>query len=477
MSTIFHDPIMSISLDYIPTKKQQLFHTSTAFEVLYGGAAGGGKSTSLVMEALVDAIEHPGVHSYLFRRSYSELRDTLIFEALQRYPREVGTYKGSCYDFVLKNGSVLHFRYCRNILDAYKYQGAEMHRLYIDELTHITRDVYDYLKTRVRAPKSLGVTPKIRCTTNPGGVGHAWVKAYYITPLVPFEIKCFGSGDDEQSRQSRQYIPATAMDNPHLNPGYLAELESKPLHLKRALLNGDWNIFEGQVFEEFADNPDGYYTHCFTHVIAPFEIPPDYQIIRGFDWGYTKPFSVGYYAKSPDGVLYRFYEIYGCEAGRPDTGLRLEPKNVASQIAAFEKEHLAGRKIYGIADPAIFDESRGAGGCISAIFAGEGVYFVPADNRRIPGKMQLHSRLAFDEHGRCGFYVFHTCKQFLRTVPSLCYSRTTPEDLDTSGEDHIYDETRYVCMAFPTKPPKRQKNIKIPVDTGYLPRFAWSSSR
>ena len=134
------------------------------------------------------------------------------------------------------------------------------------------------------------------------------------------------------------------------------------------------------------------------------------------------------------------------------------------KIADFERRNLAGRKIIGIADPAIFDNSRGAGGNVSEIFARWGVYFIPGDNRRLAGKMQLHTRLDFDESGRCGFYVFSTCRQFLRTVPALCYGAGDSEDVDTAAEDHIYDETRYVCMALPVAP-RRAKKEENPYET------------
>ena len=461
------------SIDYTPTKKQAAFHAAGAYEVLYGGAAGGGKSLAIVMEALIDAMEHPGVHSYLFRRTYPELRDSLLRQAMEHYPPGIGHFVGSSHDFVLPNGSVLHFRACRGMQDCYKYQGAEIHRLYIDELTHFTYQEYDYLKTRLRAAKYLGITPKVRCATNPGGVGHGWVKAYFITPMPPGEVAVFGdkNGADEQQRQTRLYIPATAADNPHLNPGYISELNQKPEALRRALLLGDWNVFEGQVFCEFKDNVNGYNTGVNTHVITPFEIPQNYKIYRGFDWGYTRPFSVGYFAKSPDGVLYRFYEIYGCVPGMANVGLRLPPAKVAKMIHRYETTHLAGRKIIGIADPAIFDESRGEEGCIAAVFARYGVYFERGDNRRLPGKMQLHQRLSCDQNGRAGLYIFSTCRQFLRTLPELVYDTANPEDINTDGEDHIYDETRYVLMANPL-PPRPH-----PATAASTPKMIWSTTK
>lgn len=461
---------MEIELPYEPTAKQALFHASTAEEVLYGGAAGGGKSKAIVMEALLDALEHPGTHSYLFRKTYPELRDTLVAEALSSTPPMIGQYSGSAHDLRLINGSVLHFRHCRNSEDARKYQGAEMHRLYIDELTHFTSDTVEYLKTRVRAVKELGITPRMRFTTNPGGVGHGWVKSRFIEGKQPFTLyreQVYSPMLGESKETTTQYIPATATDNPHLTKDYIFQLEQKPEALRKALLYGNWDVFEGQVYTEFRDDPAHYDDQRYTHVIRPFNIPKQWRHFRTFDWGYSRPFSVGYWAMSPDGTLYRYSEIYGSpkdpgtrRTARPNEGLRKEPSWVAKTMADYEKTYEKGVAFTGIADPSIFDESRGGDGSIAKLLGKKGIYFERGDNARLAGKMQLHYRLAFDENGKAGLYVFENCKDFIRTIPALVYSPTDVEDVDTGCEDHIYDETRYLCMYNPCPPPRKTKGLE-----------------
>lgn len=474
---------MKFKLDYVPTKKQALFHSSSADEVLYGGAAGGGKSRAIVMEATIDALEHPGIDSYLFRKTYPELEATLISEALRCIPRELYKYSKTSHDMLFQNGSALHFRFCRNLEDALKYQGTEMHRLYIDELTHFSQEVYDYLKTRLRAPKRLGIKPKIRLTTNPGGVGHGWVKAAFIDGKVPFEIHKISVKSEilgETREVTRQYIPAYATDNPHLSSDYIIELEQKPPALKKALLLGDWNVFDGQVFTEFVNDPAHYNDRLFTHVISPFVIPDDWKRFRSLDWGYTRPFSVGYWAESPDGCLYRYAEIYGSAKDingrtiRANTGLKLAPHEVADLIRKYEDRYEKNRKIIGIADPSIFDESRGSDGCIAAILERKGIYFEGGDNERIAGKMQLHHRLCFDERGIPRMYIFSNCYDFIRTIPALTYDNMAVEDINTQGEDHIYDETRYMCMYRPITESKKilkeQRAEFDPLDLFQRPR-------
>ncbi len=231
--------------------------------------------------------------------------------------------------------------------------------------------------------------------------------------------------------------------------------ENQPARYKVAGL-GEWGIEGASFFEEYRDDPAHYKDRQWTHVIAPFEPPSSWRIYRGFDFGYAKPFSVGWWAVDPENRLYRILELYGC-TNVPNTGLKWEPDEIFREIKRIEKEHkwLKGKHITGIADPSIWDSSRG----ISIAEMGEklGVYFEPGDNTRIPGWMQMHYRMRFDENGYPMMYIFSSCKSFMRVIPLLTYSETRPEDLDTDLEDHIADESRYVCMARPYTPPEKEK--------------------
>lgn len=181
-------------------------------------------------------------------------------------------------------------------------------------------------------------------------------------------------------------------------------------------------------------------------MIDPFPVPRDWPRWCSFDFGFAKPFSVGWWAVEPDGRVYRTGEWYGC-TGVADEGLRIDPVAIARGILEREREMDPGAVFARVADPSIFDESRGMS--VARQMAQAGVTFLRGDNKRLPGKMQLHYRLNMGQDGKPGLQVFRTCRQFSRTVPSLCYSTANPEDVDTSAEDHIYDETRYFLMANP----------------------------
>ncbi len=440
----------AICLDYRPTEKQRAFHLSTANEALYGGAAGGGKSKALVMDALARCLSHPWTHAYLFRRTYRELEDTLIAEARASIPKAVGMYNAARHEITLVNGSVMHFRHCRGTQDMYDYAGVEMHWLYVDELTSFEAPVYDYLKTRLRAKAALGIVPVARCATNPGGIGHAWVKARFVDAGRPMELIRHRVTSDVLKREGMfvtHFIPAVAAENPYVGDAYVFELERKPEALRRALLLGDWNAFEGQVFTEFKDDPARHCDERWTHVIKPFMIPQHWMRYQSFDHGYSAPFSVGWWAVAPSGTAYRYREWYGWN-GTPNKGLELSPKEIARGILDREAEERAqGIRFDRIADPAIFERSRGDS--IAQQMAAEGAIFRKGDNARLAGKMQLHGRLRFDADGKPGLYVFDCCRQFLRTVPALPYDAARVEDVDTAAEDHVYDETRYFLMSRP----------------------------
>lgn len=449
---------MEVCLDYRPTAKQRRLHESRASEVLYGGAAGGGKSYAICWDALIRCLRYPHTHAYLFRRSYPELEQTLIRTAQTIVPPRLGTYRASSHEMRLVNGSVMHFCFLsdegKGLL---RYQGAEIHWLYFDELTHFTKPMYEYLRTRLRAERKLGIVPCVRCASNPGGPGHGWVKSYFVDAtqggehIARREVQL--EGEERPRVRTVEYIPATVRDNPHISADYEAELMLKPAKLRDALLRGKWDAFDGQAFPEFTDDPAHYEDGRYTHVITAFDIPPYWTRVVSFDHGYSRPFSFGVWAVDPDGRVYRYKELYGCRAGEPNTGLMISPGEIAERLAGLmEEEFREGIHVTGVADPAIWDRSRGLSveEQIRARFSG--VIFQKGDNTRLPGKMQLHERLKFGEDGRPMLYVFPNCRDFIRTIPTLTYDARRVEDIDTAGEDHIYDETRYFLMSRPIAP-------------------------
>ena len=461
---------MNIELDYAPTEKQRRFHESCADEVLYGGAAGGGKSYAICWDAFMRCMAYPGTHAYLFRRTYPEVEMTLVRTMLAIVPAQLGKYVSGVHEMKFVNGSVAHFCHLSNEGEGLlKYQGAEIHWLYFDELTHFTKAMYDYLRTRLRANRKLGIVPCVRSASNPGGPGHAWVKARFVDATqcgrqvrrMPVRSETLG----RCAVRSVEYIPALATDNPHITKDYIIELEQKPRALREALLYGKWDAFDGQAFPEFTDDPERYADGQYTHVIAPFEIPHHWPRFVSFDHGYTRPFSFGVWAVDEEGRAYRYKELYGCVAGEANTGVQLTPGEIGRRLGELlESEYREGIRVQGVADPAIWDRSRGMSVEEQIRSAYAGVVFSKGDNTRLPGKMQLHERLKFGEDGRPMLYVFSTCRDFIRTIPALVYDARRPEDIDTAGEDHIYDETRYFLMSRPIAPRASAKRTQRAFD-------------
>ena len=425
-----------------PNDKQKLFLADQHRHVAYGGARGGGKSWAVRVKAFLLSMRWPGIKILIVRRTYKELINNHIVPLQAMIPREVARYNKTDKVFTFSNGSTIWFGYCANDSDLDQYQGAEYDVIFIDEATQLKEEWIKKINLAVRQPN--GLPKRTYYTCNPGGVSHNYIKRLFITRQY----------EDKEIPENYSFTQALVQDNKAMmetNPEYVAELEALPPKLREAWLHGSWDIFEGQFFEDFVDRPEHYKDRTFTHVIDPFEIPDNWKIYRSFDWGYAKPFSCGWWAIDTDGVAYRILELYGCTQ-TPNEGVKWTPDKVFSEIHRIETEHrwLKDKKIIGVADPAIWDAETGES--IAEVAARHYVHFSPGDNKRLPGWLQVHYRLAFDENGFPMMYIFSNCKAFIRTIPMLLYDEHKVEDLDTDGEDHVADESRYFCMSRPIKP-------------------------
>lgn len=432
-----------------PNAKQALALKARKKYVGYGGARGGGKSWFVRTKSMLAALRYPGIKVMIVRKTYPELLNNHInimrvqTVGFARYNEKERTLK-------FTNGSTVIYQYCATDADLDNFQGQEYDLIFIDEATQLSEFQLEQIKACLRGVNDF--PKRIYYTCNPGGKGHDYIKRLFIT-------KKYKPGEDPNDYE---FIQSLVTDNVALmksQPDYVNQLKALPPKLRDAWLHGSWDLFEGQVFEDFVDNPDGYETRQNTHVINPFPIPRDWEIYRSFDFGFAKPFSVGWWAVDYQGRLYRFMELYGCAREpdgtvRPDEGIKWEPDKIFSEIHRIENDHplLKGRSIYGPADPSIWDKSRGES--IYDMSMRNYVNWVRGDNHRIAGWMQVHYRLRFNESGYPMLYVFKNCKEFIRTIPLLEYSKTKPEDVDTTQEDHIADEVRYMCMSRPLAPAK-----------------------
>lgn len=445
-----------------PNKRQGMFLLDRHRYVAFGGARGGGKSWAVRAKAVLLAARYPGIKIMIVRRTYPELWANHI-RPLRELMGDAIRYNEQKKEFVFparegKPGSVIMLRASQNERDMDKYQGTEVDVLFLDEATQLTEEQFDRIKVCVRGVNDYPKRTYITC--NPGGVGHSWVKRLFIDRVYR----------SDEHEEDYSFIRSLVTDNRALmesDPEYVRQLEALPTKLRKAWLEGDWNIFEGQFFEDFFAEP--WAAACeemgispeqarrerrWTHVIEPFRIPPSWRIYRSFDFGYAKPFSCDWWAIDYDGRAYLFYQYYGVTA-TANEGIKKDPDWIFARIRELETTlpELRGRQIQGVADPSIWDYSRGDA-IIEAAWRHH-VNFEPGDNTRLPGWMQCHYRLAFDDEGLPMVYFFNTCKDAIRTLPLLQYDEHKPEDLDTSQEDHFADSFRYFCMSRPIAPRAR----------------------
>ena len=424
-----------------PSDKQKLFLQARAKHVCFGGARGGGKSWAVRTKAKLLAVKYPGIKIMIVRRSYPELVNNHI-RILRGELHDIARYNDKDKVFKFDNGSTIHFQYCAKDADLDRIQGIEVDVVFFDEATQLSEH---QMKTFGACVRGVNDFPKrIYYTANPGGQGHQYIKRLFVERRY----------EDGEDPNDFEFIQSLVTDNKVLmssQPDYIKQLEILPPKLREAWLYGSWDVYEGQFFEEFTDKPEHYIDRVGTHVIEPFEIPDDWTIYRCFDWGYNKPFACEWGAIDREGTLYIILELYGCTQA-PNEGVKWNPDKVFSEIHRIECEHrwLKDKHIIGVADPAIWNAETGES--LAERAAKHQVYFSKGDNARLPGWMQVHYRLSFDDNGIPMMYVFKNCKGLIRTLPQLMYDEHKPEDIDTDGEDHIADAIRYLCMSRPIKP-------------------------
>ncbi len=408
-------------------------------DVLYGGAAGGGKSYAMLVDPLRYA--HKKAHrALILRRSMPELRE-MIDKSRELYPQ---AFPGAKFREVEKlwnfpSGAKIEFGFLERDADVYRYQGQAYSWIGFDEITHLpTEFSWNYLASRLRTTDP-EIKTYLRCTANPGGVGSSWVKKRYIEPEE--SNKSFVGTDG----LTRKFIPAKLADNPYLSEDGVYEqmLNSLPPIQRRQLLEGNWDVAEGAAFVEFDSD---------AHIITPFEIPLSWERVKGIDYGYaSESCCLWGTIDMNDGTLIIYRELY-------KKGLTGE--ELGSIIT--DMEMVDPFSVNGVLDTAAWARTGTTGPTVGEALIKAGHKLRRADKNRIQGKIQIHEYLKVRESGRPKLQIFNTCPNLIRELQSIPLSKTNPEDVDTHASDHAYDALRYMIMSRPRmeSPLERLRGIK-----------------
>jgi len=424
-------------LELSVTPKQNMFITATADEVLFGGAAGGGKSYAQIIDALIYRIKYPGSKQIILRRTYPELDKSIIRRTLALYPKSIYKYSSSTHTGVFSNGSIIDFGYCDNENDVYRYQSAEFDVVRFDELTHFTKDMYIYLISRLRGVN--GYPKQMKSTTNPGGIGHKWVKERFIDIGSENTVHEINGG-------KRVFIPSLVTDNSFLmakDGSYLRRLENLSEKDRKALLYGQWDIFEGQYFDEW---------DRAVHTVKPFEIPQDWPRYATMDYGLDM-LAVYFIAVDSAGNRWVYDEIY-------------QPNLIISRAARLVKTHISTPLRAFYAPPDLWNRRQDSGRSVADIFVANGIMLTKSSNDRTAGwyavKEYLH--LSQDEFGGVspGLKIFTTCTNLIRTLPALTHDSRNVNDVSNTPHEYTHgpDALRYFCVMHTAQPP--QDSIILP---------------
>lgn len=428
------------------TKKQQAFIDSQAFETLFGGAAGGGKSYGQLVDGLLYALKYPKSKQIIFRSTFADLEKSLIRTSMNLYPLSIANYNDSKHTWKFKNGSIIDFGYIQYEKDVYQYQSAEYDVIRFDELTHFTEFMYTYMISRCRGANPY---PKgIKSSTNPGGVGHNWVKERFIDIGAPNVIHTCKLETGETT--TRIFIPSLVQDNKFMltyDPDYIKRLDALPEKERKALKYGNWDIFDGQFFTEFDRN---------IHVIEPFVIPKDWYVYFVMDYGLDK--LAGYWiAIDYNNNAYVFREVY-------------ESNLLVSQARDKIKE-MTNEDVYMyLAPPDLWNRHKETGKSTADIFAEGNVTLYKTNNDRIQGWLQMKEWLKpyKDEQGctTAKLKIFNTCKNLIRCLPQVQHDAKRVGDIANEPHEltHSVDAIRGFCVYWTQEPIFEPKKQELPFE-------------
>lgn len=422
-------------MDISITKKQQKFINSEAFETLFGGAAGGGKSYGQLVDALLYALKYKKSKQIIFRSTFADLEKSLIRVSLEIYPLSIADYNSSKHTWKFSNGSIIDFGYIQYEKDVYQYQSAEYDVIRFDELTHFTEFMYTYMISRCR-----GANPypkRIKSSTNPGGVGHVWVKERFIDIGEPNTVHTCKLETGEEV--TRIFIPSLVTDNKFMldyDPDYIKRLDALPEKERKALKYGDWDIYDGMFFPEFKRR---------IHVIDPFQIPDTWNRYIAMDYGLDM-FAVLFVTVDTKGKAYVYNEIH--KSNLIVSEARQTLKSVMRQYKY--------KFIY--APPDLWNRNRDTGKSTAELFLEGGIHLTKASNNRISGWLNIKEWLKVKKvrHEQTGklyedsdLKIFSNCINLIKYLPQLQHDEKDPNDVATEPHEptHITDALRYFCVS------------------------------
>jgi hypothetical protein len=440
-----------IRYDYTPHPVQAAAHGITVNELLYGGAAGGGKSRWARAVAVQAALLIPGIRIVFFRRTFPDLYRSVVGPLHEEMPPGLGKFTGHVFKFT--NGSILELGHLSRETDTDKYQGAEYQLIIFEEATHFTEKQYRYMKSRLRAAgkvkarmDELGLAPRMVLTANPGGIGHHWVKRRFVDPAPAKTVFRVRPSLEDPNPGTRCYFPARVTDNPSVNKEYIDELNSLPENMRKALRDGDWNVLDGVRFAQWSERH---------HVISPSDLPIPLltgQKVCAVDYGFAAPFAALWLTKLADGLIVVYRELYRTE-------LTAVQQAELIRDAQAEEEAMSGDVIPIVLDPSMW---RRADATVSKALNHSGLPPVgsPAHdyqrilgrvpikgvNARVHGWALLDEKLRLRKDGLPRFLCYNTNRDLIRTLPALPRAKNNPEDINTTVEDHLADALRYGMM-------------------------------